>query len=45
MKRAESIYDTTLRVFKRAEEEGITPAKASDLMAEERIQAARAKSK
>ena len=45
MKRAESIYDTTLQVFKRAEEEGITPAQASDLMAEERIQAARAKSK
>jgi len=45
MKRAESIYDTTLRVFQRAEEKGITPAQASDLMAEERIQAARAKSK
>jgi len=45
MKRAESIYDTTLRVFQRAEEKSITPAQASDLMAEERIQAARAKSK
>lgn len=38
MKRAESIYDTTLKVFKRAEEEGITPGEASDRIAEQRIQ-------
>ncbi len=39
MKRAESIYETTLKVFKRAEEEQITPGEASDRIAEEQIQA------
>jgi leucine dehydrogenase len=39
LKHAEGIYDTTMRVFQIAREEGITTAKAADELAERRIAA------
>jgi len=32
-----AIYDTLLRIFQSAEEEGITPNEAADRLAEERL--------
>ncbi len=38
MEKTAEIYDTVLNVFKYAENEGITPVDASNLLAEKRIE-------
>jgi valine dehydrogenase (NAD+) len=36
-KRTEGIYDTALRVFRAADDDGVSPAVAADRIAEERM--------